>query len=256
MRARDLLGAGTALAVAALLGAGQPLLLAWTGTVGWEGATYCGSTHRGDNWWYLDGWFVWWLTGAMVMGTLAGLKAAERARAPEPLEIRRDIAVIAATALAATVGASVALWRALAHLFGLLVDACVELSSLSDVAVAGLVIGVVAIAVAAALPETRFAFFAGWAWVWVINANTFISGSFGRRIFTSPGEIVAPEGVGDLDGLYELLFYVGYLVVLPALVYWRAWRRTGSFARAVPSVLVVHSLMVAAALVAESTRFS
>lgn len=259
MRSRVLVGAGTAAVVAALLGAGQPLLLAWTGTVSWEHATSCRSTDRGDNWWHIDGWFVWWLTGAMVMGVLAGLKAAEWAgrRDPEPPHrARRDITVIALIALAATVAASVALWRALAHLFGSPGDACADLSSSpSGVVVAALAIGLIAIAVAGALPETRFAFVAGWVWVWVINVNTWITGLLGRPLFTSPGEVVGPQTDRDFERLHELIFYAGYLLVLPALVYWRAWRRTGSFVRAVPSVLVVHCLMVAANIVAESTRF-
>ncbi|GIG69135.1 hypothetical protein [Phytomonospora endophytica] len=52
-----------------------------------------------------------------------------------------------------------------------------------------------------------------------------------------------PRGARDVEWLYEPLFFAGHLVVMPALVHRRAWRRTGSLVRAVPSVL------------AESTRF-
>ena len=234
------LGAATAAAVSAALAWGQPWLTSAAGVFSWEDIG-CGSADGGDENWMSYGWVVWWTASAVLVGALAGAKVAGLSRGFGG-DVRRagDVAryagghlVLAAVAVAAAVRPAYAALdgltaRALPDAVG---GSCHSADDYRSTIATAIVVALLSIAFAAGLPETAFAFVAGWVWIWLLNGQTYVRFLLGdeglEHIGGTRGASLELSHISPRDSiLASIAMVAGYLAVLPGLVWWHAFRRT------------------------------
>lgn len=254
---RVLLGAATAACVAVVLGWGQPWLTRSAHAYSWE-EIGCGSADGGDEVWMASGWVVWWTAGAVAIGVLAGARVfgLSRGFAGDPRQVGEVAAYgggYLALLVVAVAGAAAGVLSALGGLTALAGNpSCHGAAGYGGDVVTGAVLAAIAVALVAVLPENAFAVVAGWAWMWLLNGHTYVRYLLGDDGLQHVGDT---EGTGD-NGVFHALstaelvtgivVLVGYLGVLPGLVWWRAYRgirRDGgrdAAVRALAGVFVVH----------------